>query len=72
MVYWRPAVDIGQPPVVCSSSPQSAVYANVRDERALDALDGKEVRMTQETKSVITDEMRAAIGKESPPATLEV
>ena len=28
--------------------------------------------MTQETKSVITDEMRAAIGKESPPATLEV
>ena len=26
----------------------------------------------QETKSVITDEMRAAIGKESPPATLEV
>ncbi len=28
--------------------------------------------MTQEAQSVITDEMRAAIGKEGPPATLEV
>ena len=28
--------------------------------------------MTQEKQSLITDEMRASIGKESPPQTLEV